>query len=148
VAAVILPVPAYFEYIALARDGTIVVGGSVALGDEEPYAALARFTPAGELDPTFGINGIVATARAAPDDARERYAAHALKRSHARRRQRTSNRIRHFRSECQGYDSRLAVCAIFLNPPARHKTVLLTCKIFHCLSACASFASITPPAIK
>jgi uncharacterized delta-60 repeat protein len=63
-----LPVPAYFEHIALTHDGRIVLGGSVAPREEEPYAAIARLSRAGELDPTFGTDGIVATRISYPED--------------------------------------------------------------------------------
>lgn len=44
-------------------DGSIVVAGSISVGSS-PFNMLARFTPSGQLDSSFGVNGTVGIANA------------------------------------------------------------------------------------
>jgi uncharacterized delta-60 repeat protein len=48
--------------LAIQSSGDIVAFGSASLNFGSPVFALARYSPAGKLDPTFGTNGTVTTA--------------------------------------------------------------------------------------
>jgi len=62
-----ISVNAYANALAIQPDGRIVVAGSASDGESAQYQpdrtniALARYQPNGDLDPTFGIGGIVVT---------------------------------------------------------------------------------------
>ncbi len=47
--------------MAIQTNGDIVVGGTSKEGNYNSEFALARFTPSGQLDPTFGTGGVVQT---------------------------------------------------------------------------------------
>lgn len=54
--------PATVRGVAFQSDGRVVVAGQYeSAGSSARYFALARFTPGGQLDPTFGVNGTVLT---------------------------------------------------------------------------------------
>jgi uncharacterized delta-60 repeat protein len=51
--------------LAIQPDGNIVVAGTLALPSSDGFA-LARYTPNGTLDPSFGTNGTVTTTLGSP----------------------------------------------------------------------------------
>lgn len=58
--AVVGPAGAELESMALARDGALVLAGSVARPGERPAAVVMRLLPDAEPDPGFGAGGVAA----------------------------------------------------------------------------------------